>query len=97
MEKEKWIDSVFESLEGSQRAKPQTDLFAAIESQLDAPEAKIIPVAQWRAGVAAAIIILVLNVFALQQFNQNRSLIQKGPLMEEDAGESLISNYKLYN
>lgn len=94
-EKEKWIEEVFDSATGSRRAKPSEDLFAKIERQIDIPNAKIIPLGQWRVAVAAAVVILILNIFAISQFNKGYES-STSELANDPSSESLISNYKLY-
>ena len=95
-DKEKWIDDVLGSLKGSQRAKPNPLLYAKIENQLDAPEIKIIPMRQWAYAITAAILVLVINVFAIQQFTQNNELDAGEMVVLETSSQSLISNYKIY-
>ena len=95
-DKEKWIEGVFGSLQGSRRAKPAVDLFAKIESQIDAQEAKIIPMPQWKIAIAAAAVILVMNVLALQNYVQSIDSQNSELITEEASSQALISNYKLY-
>lgn len=94
-EKEQWINDVFESVKGSERAKPNTDLFTKIESQIDSEEAKIIPMRQWRMAVAAAVVILIMNVFAIQNFTQNNRM--NADEIENETNQPLISNFNLYD
>ncbi len=95
-DKEKWINDVFDSMKGSQRAKPNPDLFAKIEHQIDAPEAKVISMHQWRMVAAAAVILLVLNVFALREVPESNALNTDELLVENTSNQQLISNYKIY-
>lgn len=95
-DKEKWIEDVFDSMKGSQRAKPDSGLFAKIEGQIDAPEAKIIPMRQWNYAAAAAVLVLILNVFAMRQYTQNNELNANEMVVSDVSGQSLISNYKIY-
>jgi hypothetical protein len=95
-DKEKWIEEVFDSLKGSERAKPSADLFAKIENLIDAPEAKIIPMPQWRVAAAAAVAILFLNVFAVQQFRKINRLNNNELVVDSTSDQQLISNYKIY-
>ena len=94
-EKEKWIKEVFDSLQGSQRAKPADDLFARIEREINAG-AKIIPIYQWRAAAAAAAAILCLNIFAMQQYVQNNATDNKELMANGVADQQLISNFNIY-
>lgn len=95
-DKEKWIDDVFDSMQGRKRAKPRPGLFAQIEGQIDALETKVIPMRQWNYAVAAAILILVLNVFALRQYTKNNESTVSEMVVSDDSSQSLISNYKIY-
>lgn len=95
-DKEKWMEDVFESMKGSQRARPQPELLEKIMKNIDAPEAKVVPMYQWRIVAAAAVLLLVLNIFALNHYTQN-SVSSSGELAVEDASSQLIiSNYKIY-
>lgn len=75
MEKEEkqWINSVFNSLEGSQRAKPNSDLFQEIETRTSATPIKIIPMYQLRVASIAIILILALNVMAINNLTQQET------------------------
>ena len=96
-EKEKWIEDVFQSMKGSQRAKPRRELLANIENRIRFSEAKIVTIRQSRYGVAAAVLILVLNLFALHQFTQNNELRDNEMFVStQNINESIISNYKIY-
>ena len=95
-DKEKWMESVFESLKGAERAKPGPDLFAKIESQTFDSEAKVIPIYQLRIAVAVAILLLFFNVIAFNQYAQSSSLNTEDLAAEEATSQSLISNYQLY-
>lgn len=96
-DKDKWVDDVFDSMKGHQRAKPKPQLFARIEDKLDASETKMIPMRQWKYTSVAAALLLVLNTFALQQFTKNKEL-NAGEMVvsTDDSSQLLISNYKLY-
>ena len=95
-DKEKWIKDVFDSLKGSHRAKPGPQLFAKIEHQIYSPETKIIPMRQWSYAVAAAVLILAINIFALRQYAQNKESNIRELVASDDSGQPLISNYKIY-
>lgn len=96
-DKDKWIEDVLGSMKGSQRAKPDPSLFAKIENRLDTPEANIIPMRQWNYAAAAAVLVLVLNAFALRQVVQTKDY-NAGEMVvsTDDSSQSLISNYKIY-
>jgi len=64
--KGKWVDEVLQSLDGIQRAEPANDLFDKIMAKL--PEKKqsvIIPIKRLRWLVAAACLVIGLNIYVL--------------------------------
>ena len=73
-EKEKWIEDVFQSMKGAQRAKPRPELFNKIENQIYSSNAKIIQNFQWRSYAAAVILLLLINTMALISYNKNREV-----------------------
>ena len=95
-DKEKWMEEVLDSLKGSERAKPSPGLYAKIESQLDATQVRIISMRQLNFAVAAAVLVLVLNVFALRQFAQTNAFDTSYSTVTETSSQTLISNYKIY-
>lgn len=95
-DKDKWIEDVFNSMEGSSRARPNSDLFERIEGQLNAPEAKFVPLRQWGLTAAAAILVLVINLFALRQFTQSNEFNTSEMVVSGASSQELISNYKIY-
>lgn len=94
--KEKWIKDIFESLEGGKRAKPNVDLFARIEAEIENPDTKVIPLHHLRMIAAAAIVLLTLNIGALLQYNQGQKNNNEYQITENNHQTSLISDYKLY-
>ena len=94
-EKEQWIDEVFDSLKGHEKAMPPTHLLTKIEQNLHSPEAMIIPVGKYRIAVAAAAMLLLVNVLSLYQFSRNATTSDLE--WREANAESLISDYKLYD
>lgn len=95
--REKWISDVFNSLQGSRRAQPPEDLFGRLEQRLwKMPEAKVRPLLPWRLAAVAAVLLLTLNVLALQQFSQSPHYQSEEWGEERLADPALISNYKLY-
>lgn len=96
-DKDKWIEDVLGSMQGSQRAKPNPELYEKIERQLEAPETKIVPMRQWRYAAVAAVLVLVFNAFALRQVVQTNDFsVGEMVVSSDDSGQSLISNYKIY-
>lgn len=96
-DKEKWIEGVFDSMKGSKRAKPDPGLYAKIESQIFAQEVKVIPMRQWKMAAAAAVLLLVLNVFALRQYIQSSEVSTNEMVADATTDQQLISNFKLYD
>ncbi len=94
--REQWIDEVFQSMEGSRRAQPKPDLLARIEQRIDGEETRILPISLRRIAAVAAILLLMLNGFAISQFSQSSAT-----MAEEPAGSvydlPLISDYNLYD
>ena len=95
-DREKWIEDVFDSMKGSQRAKPRADLFAKIEQEIQHPETRVIPLYQRRIAVAAAIVLLAGNVFALRHYVNTSQTKGNEIVMDETLSPGLISNYNLY-
>lgn len=94
-DQEKWISSVMDSTKGIHKAEPSADLLAKIERQIDASEFAVIRMQQWRIAVAAAVLLLALNVFLIRQYMQSNDTNIE--LVSNDSStETLISNYKLY-
>ncbi len=94
--KEKWVNKVMGSMEGIQRAKPAPDLFAKIEREIASPEGKIISMSQFRVAAAAAILLLAMNIFLLNQYAKSDTSDTSEWVSEVDSNEQLISNYNLY-
>ena len=92
-DKEDWIENIVNSMKGSQRATPNADLLKKIEHQLDLPESRIIPMYQKRIAVAAAAVLLLLNLIEMRAYLRNSN---KQPLVEIESNQRLISNYNLY-
>ena len=95
-EKEKWMDEVFESMKGSQRAKPGPELFAKIESQIEISTGKIIPLQQWRYAAAAAVLVLLVNATVLLYYNQHDGVAYEDVAVVDTYRQPLISNYQIY-
>ena len=94
-EKEIWIDDIFESLEGSDRALPPSHLFSKIEQNLTVSESNIIPLMNYRMAIAASFLLLVMNIAAMYQHTQTISN-PSSELINNDT-ESLISDFNLYD
>jgi hypothetical protein len=96
MDKEKWMDAILQSMRGSHRAKPRPELFAKIENQFYDPAAKVIPVFKLRVAAAAALFLLIFNVFSMRQYAQNAQSDTAENLIESESDQQLISNFNLY-
>lgn len=94
-DKEKWIDDVFGSIKGSERARPKSDLFGKILNEIETPNTRIIPLFQLRVIAAAAVVLLILNIAVLRQSIQN-SYSNTEVWITENTEESVISNYNIY-
>lgn len=96
-DKEKWLDETLGSLQGIKRATPPADLFARIEIRVNQTESKIVPMSQWRPAVAAAIVLLVLNIFAMRLYTQRNISVATDEGVEIAYETQLISDFKLYD
>ncbi len=86
-----WMNDVLNSCQGMQKANPADGLFNKILNGLNTPQAKIIQLPQIRIAAAAAAIVALLNMVAIQQYvfsSDNTTNIENE--------SSLISNYNLY-
>lgn len=95
-EKEKWMEEVFQSMKGSQRAKPSAELFAHIQNRIANPEAKPVPMYQWKSALAAAAVILLINITALFYYSQQEGLFYENTSVTDAYHESFISTYQIY-
>ncbi|UBM60167.1 hypothetical protein LAG90_05865 [Marinilongibacter aquaticus] len=94
-EKEKWINDVLQSMKGSRKAKPSARLFEQIESKIDSTEAKVVPLYFWR-SVAAAVLLLCLNIFAFQHLNAYRKSVSNTQVETASYSADLISDFNIY-
>lgn len=90
----KRIDKILNSTQGSQRAKPKTDLLANIERQIYEVEVSIIPMSRIRLVAAAAAVMLLLNISILNNYLQNS---RDMGLVEMEHATSLVTDFKLYD
>lgn len=95
-EKDKWMEEVFQSMKDSQRAKPHPELFTKIEEELTVSEVKVIPMSQWRIAVAAAVLLLFVNIASLLYYKQSDVMAYENIEKGSTYSESLISNYQIY-
>jgi hypothetical protein len=99
-DKEQWIEGVFSSTQGSARAVPRLGLLEEIEADIyasDHDRVGFLPGFQRKIAVAAAILLVAGNIFAMSSWSRSQSIGQNENSQEELAGQSLISGYNLYN
>jgi len=87
---DKRINDILNSTQGSQRAKPSENLLQQIEDRIDLVDRKIIPIQRLRLLAVAAVLLLLINIFAVSIYWQSEMNKDKQPTM------TLISDYKLY-
>ena len=82
-----------QSMDGKQNVLPSADLFAKIKSRID-QDKKSIPLKKVMLSIAAAILLLLVNGFLL---NQNIKPVEnQSDLNSINSEMSLICNYNLY-
>lgn len=94
-DQEKWVEEVFQSMKGSQRAKPSPELFSRIQGQIEGSKSNIVPLYPWR-YVAAAVVIVFFNVTALFYYNQPEEVSSGNVMVADVYSQSLISSYQIY-
>ena len=94
-DKEKWIDEVLSSMEGSQRAQPRPELYKKIEGKLLAEKGSVVQFNQWKYA-AAAVLVLLINTTALMYYSQNSRLINEEVVAADVYDQSLISMSQIY-
>ncbi|RMD72503.1 MAG: hypothetical protein D6818_06360 [Bacteroidetes bacterium] len=92
MDKEKWIEEVLHSMDDAARAQPPADLFARIEARIES-EGKVrsLRIGRWQA-IAAAVLILLLNVLALRQAMRSNATATDARLYQAH----LVNDLKIY-
>ncbi len=90
-----WTEEVFQSMRGSQRARPRPDLFSKIEDQINLHEAKVIPIVQWKWAAAVAVMILFINITALVVYNQSETITEDYAVVNT-YGEPLLTTYQIF-
>lgn len=95
-EKDKWVNDVLNSMKGSAPAKPGADLFDQIQGRIDQPKAPIFSLSQQGLSIAAAVLLLLLNIFVINQYQTNQIVNSNEIGMEGSSSSELISDYKIY-
>jgi len=96
-ENNKWIEDVFQSMNGSRKANVNPALFAKIEDRILASEVAIIPAFGWKQFAAAAAIILALNTITMINYNKSIKSNDQDIAAIESNNQTLISTYQIYN
>jgi hypothetical protein len=92
-DKEQWMEDVFNSMKGSKRLQPSTDLFAKIENEIST--SKVIPIFQWKYAAAAAIVIFV-NITSVFYYTQNTEINTNDDAVAVVYNQPLLSTYQIY-
>ena len=95
-EKQEWMENVFQSMKGSQRAKPENELLAKIQKRIGGLETRVVSMRQVKYVAAAAVLILLMNTTTLVYFNQQKQMDEEEIAIETNYGESLISSFQIY-
>ena len=95
-DKEKWIKDVFQSMKGSQRAKPNSNLFLKIQNRIRVEKTKMVTLNQWRYAEVAAILILVMNSAALMCFSHQNKGNKETAVFAETYDPALINSFQIY-
>lgn len=95
-EEDKWIEEVFESMRGSQRAKPNPNLFLAIKEEIASSSYQVIPIYQLRGYAAAGVLALLINVSFLTTYNQYEELPDFEVAEADMYNKPLITSFQIY-
>lgn len=95
-DKEKWIEEIMGSFEKVERATPDPELFTSIEQRISGLSDTKVSIFQWRMIAAAALLLMLLNAFAVSSFFRSQNQGQENQMTINSIENDLISNYKLY-
>lgn len=95
-EKEEWIEDVFQSMKGSQRAKPNSNLLAKIDEKIASSSTNVIPLTQWRYAAAAAVLVLLINTSALFYYGKQNEVPYNEVPITGTYSQPLINTYQIY-
>ena len=95
---DKWIDDVLGSMEDSRRASPNPNVLHKIHQEINAGQhASIVQMSQWRYAIAATLLILMMNLVAVQWYRSHNVGGATGQTAISDTyGTSLITSYQIY-
>jgi len=82
------LDRLVNDLGKTPRARPKRDLMPGIKARIARPQLIVIPTRQWIGMVAAAVLLLFLNVTALTYYTSQST--------GQDQTTALVSDYQLY-
>ncbi len=93
---ERWTENVLSSMQRNKKVSPSRDLFNDIQRRIDQTEIRVLPFSQSLAGVAAAVLLLAFNFFAVNPYsvfeNNPRAIVSD----ETASAPELISDFKIY-
>lgn len=93
---EKWMEEVLGSMQGSKTVAPTRDLFIDIQKRIEDTNVRVIPFPQRIIGIAAAILLLCLNIFAMNAYgffeNDHTEIVSN----EGSGASELMSDFKIY-
>ena len=95
-DKDNWIEEVFLSMKGSERARPGHDLLVKIQSRIEGRDHKVVTLHQWKFTAAAAVLLVFMNTMALVYFSQEQLDNYSDVLSESAQNHSIISTYQIY-
>lgn len=96
-EKKDWTADIFESMKGSRRAIPSSDLFSKIQSEISRKRSvKIIPIPRLRWVAAVAAVMILLNTVTIIHYHQTGSMTESTTAWAESYNGILISSYEIY-
>ena len=100
-DKDQWMEDVFHSMKGSQKARPSSDLFAKIERSIaESQNDNVISMHRFRFVAAAASLVLLVNVSALLLYFSQNQINNQASIENQESNnsyrESLISTFQIY-
>lgn len=93
---EKWVEDVLGSMQGRKVVPPSRDLFMDIQNQIEAPKVRVVLFSQRMMAMAAAVLLLTVNIFAMNSygfFENDTEAIVSG---EVSKTPELVSDFKIY-
>jgi len=95
-DKEEWMEDVFQSMKGSQRATPPADLFNKIEQEIYQPKGRVVPFKQWQFAAAAAVLLLIGNALSVVYYKNSTVSFEQDSATIELYSEPLVNSYQIY-